>query len=160
MFKPGIALSSVFFLVVATGCGAAAVRDRASVPQHQWSSADWYAQAIDEAFEAYGDEVEQAASGRYTSAAEAEAVAASYGSTRFDAHLAASLHRYGLTMGGLRLYGEEHPDFVVAQELVNTPRMERLEGSAALIATRVAPSAGVIEFAEAQPEPADLIAAR
>ena len=160
MFKPGIVLSSVFFLVVASGCGAAAVRDRASLPQHQWNSADWYAQAIDEAFEAYGAEVQQAASGRYTSEAEAEAVAASHGSARFDAHLATALHRYGLTMGGLRLYGAEHPAFVAAQELVNAPRMERLEESAALIATRVTPRTGLIEFAEATREPADLIATR
>jgi len=146
MYKPGFVLPSVL-LLAAAGCGAAPAHDRASIPQHQWSDADWYAEAIDDAFEAYESELAQAADRRYQSRAEAETLARTLSAEpRFEAHLARALAEHGLTVRGLRVYAERHPDFAARQEAVNVPRMAQARELAGAVASAPVADAPAVEF--------------
>lgn len=140
-------------LALASGCATASPSvDRASLPRHQWTDAEWYGQAISEAMDAYEAEVELAAGRSYASAAEAEAVSMSHGESHFDAHLTAALDRYGLTHRGLGLYARRHPEFAAAQEAINTVRMESIRDTHASIATRVRPDRTLVAFESPEEE--------
>jgi len=141
---------SVFALLFAIGCGAAAAADRSSTPQHQWTEADWYAEAVDQAFVSYATDVAEATSVQCRSQAEADALAESLAHGRFESHLSAALAQYGLTIHGLQVYGHDHPAFVEAQVAVNEPRMERLLQAAARITLVRAPGATPVEFESAE----------
>lgn len=150
--KP-IHASLVLAVALASGCAASATQqDRASLPRHQWTDAEWYGQAIDEAIDAYEAEVELAASRTYASAAEAEAVSMSHGESHFDAHLHAALDRYGLTFRGLRLYARRHPEFAAQQEALNTVRMDAIRSTHATIASRVEPNRTLVAFESPEAE--------
>lgn len=129
-----VVLPSLIALAAATGCGATAVPDRASTPQHLWTEGDWYAEAVERAHASYQAEIALALEQSYGSRAEAAAVARTLGAEgHFRAHLSQSLAQFGLTERGLRLYAEHHPEFVTQQEAVNGPRMEHARELASAI---------------------------
>lgn len=128
-------LSTLGMLV---GCGAAAP-SRASIPQHRWSEGDWYADALEEAVDAYEAEVELSASRMYDSEAEADAVARNHGEARFQQHVTRELHQRGLTRRGLRVYTRHHPEFIDRERAHIAPRMAEIRETVATIATRVDP---------------------
>lgn len=156
-----LSVISSIVIVLASGCGGAAVRDRASIPRHQWSDGDWYSQAIDDAVRAYEAEVAALAAHPYASAAEADAIATTFGGARFERHLEASLARYGLTLGGLDLYASRHPELVVREEALHAMRIARAAEQLDAIASRLAPSAVLVAFDEPEQAPsADRVASR
>lgn len=122
-----IVRASVVLCLFAVGCASPTLRDRAAIPQHEWFDADWYSQAIEESVDAYEADVARATSIRYRSMAEAEAVAATFENRGFDAHLAASLHSYGLTLRGLRVYESNHRGFLDSQAELFRPRIGRAQ---------------------------------
>ncbi|HJL18210.1 MAG TPA: hypothetical protein RMH99_21280 [Sandaracinaceae bacterium LLY-WYZ-13_1] len=133
-------LSVLALATAAVGCGASApARDRASIPQHRWTEADWYADAFGEAVSRYEAEVELAASYAYDSEVEARAVAAAHGEPHFRAHLTAALHERGLTPRGLRVFVRHHPEFESTQRALYEDRMTDIRRTAARITERVDP---------------------
>lgn len=145
-------------LVLGTGC-ASAPRSRASMPRHQWTDADWYAEATEHAHAEYESEVAQVASRWYASEAEAEAVAQSFGETHFRVHLEESLEQYGLSVRGLRIYESRHPEFAAEQGALYAPRTERIRAVWSTISTRVRHPV-VLEPFVAPAEPSGSLASR
>jgi hypothetical protein len=144
-------LSFVLVLGALSGCGSAAVHDRASLPQHP----------IDDAFESYQAELAEAAGGRYGSRAEAEALSRTLGAeARFAAHLTRALARYGLTRRGLGVHARQHPEFAARQEATNVPRMARLEALVDAVAAADVASASVVAFDAPDPASRPALAAR
>ena len=136
MYKLTLVLTCV---VIAAGCASAprTPASRATMRQHQWSDAEWYADALDAAFAIYEGEVEAALTCRYESIDEAEMAMATYGQRRFDAQLERTLAERGLSREGLGIYAAQHPDFAAYAEATYPPRMHRVSARLAQLSHRV-----------------------
>ena len=131
-----------FGAVALLGSGCSAQATQAHVAEaHPPAAEHRYAAALDEAFSAYESEVTEALAAEYATQAEAEAVALTLQPKRFDAHLARSLSRHGLTVNGLGEFARANPDFYQAQRLRHRGRMDLLRHAVASLAQR-APSQG------------------
>lgn len=126
-------------LVIAAGCASAprTPASRATLQQHQWSDAEWYADALDAAFESYEGEVEAALTCTYGSADEAEMAILTFGQRRFDVRLDRSLAERGLSRAGLAIYATQHPQFAAYAEATYPPRMQRVSARLRQISRRV-----------------------
>lgn len=152
-----VAILSVLAMPL-VGCGASAL-SASSTPEHLRTDNDRYAEAYRAAFTTYESEVELAVSRTYSSRSEAEAVAASHMSQRFQGLLQSELNARGLTLRGFRVHSEHHPELVAALDTGYSNRLDELRGTALAIAERVDPL-GSWHIAFDVPERDNSIAAR
>ena len=151
-----------FAVVIAlsgSGCAASTPSIRATSGAHLVTDSDRYAAAIDEAFVAYEAAARAALATPCQSELEAHAVATTL-AHRFDLLLAQALRRRGLSVRGLSVHAEHHPEFAAAQERLNRPRRAAIESLLARLPDAVPAGPRRLAPFDAPPPASTLVATR
>jgi hypothetical protein len=116
------ALSALLTVACGQSATSAARADLENRPAALWTDADRYQTAMDQAVEAYATEVDHAEL--------AYPGMEPLGADRFDALLAHSLARFGLTIRGLGVHADRHPEFRRELTVRHADRVAELQARA------------------------------
>jgi len=134
MYKPGFIVT--FTLLIAMGCGSSATRGVSTAGQIDVEGNDDFAVIVDEAFDAYEQEVREAASATYPSRRAAlERAEAVKQESRLLFHIHRALESHGMNVQDLCAFVADHPGFADHQKTLRAPQLARLEDLAESVAT-------------------------